>query len=332
MKRLTTIVVAVLLAWWASTAAFQVDETEYAVVTQFGRPVRSILDAGLQFKWPVPIQWVLRFDRRVQVFETPAAGRPSDEFLTRDKKNVVVGTYTVWRIGRSEAALSRFLQSVRDVERAEVRLADLVVSELGAALGQNPFSALITKDAAEWKWPQLVSDIGRRCRETALRDYGVEIVDFQVQRLSFPEQNRRSVFERMRAERERIASQYRSEGDAEARKIRSEAELEANRIRAEAEEQHLKIVGAADAEATRIYGEAYGQDPEFYKFVRALETYATALDENTVAIFSAANEFLKPLIQIEAQRPPAGATEPSASQPTPPTADPHAGAHDAATK
>jgi len=310
MKRWTGWILTAAFLAWLSTAAFQVDETEFAVVTQFGRPVRTVLAAGLQFKLPAPVQTVLRFDRRLQVFETPAVrsvaddaapdetgGRSGDEFLTRDKKNVVVSTYTAWRIAPEEAGLTRFLQSVRDVPRAEVRLSDLVVSELGATLGEQPFSSLVTNDATQWKWSELVSQIATRCRTRAREDFGVEIVDFQIQRLSFPEQNRRSVFERMRAERERIASQYRSEGDAEARKIRSAAELKAAEIRAAADEEYLRIVGGADAEATRVYGEAYGRDPEFYEFERSLDTLALALTENATAVFSAANRFLAPLIQ-----------------------------------
>ncbi|MEE8169205.1 MAG: protease modulator HflC, partial [Phycisphaerae bacterium] len=214
------------------------------------------------------------------------------------KKNVVVGTYTVWRIARDAEALQRFLETIRDNKGAEIRIADLVISELGATLGAHPFTALVTTQSDEWRWRDLVSGIAARCRDKARDDFGIEIVDFQLQRLSFPEQNRRSVFERMRSERERIAARYRSEGDTEARRIRAEADQAAGRIRAEADEQHLRIVGEADAGAARIYAEAYGRDPEFYEFIRSLDTFGKAFDEKTVAIFSAASRFLRPLIEF----------------------------------
>ncbi|MFQ5720068.1 MAG: SPFH domain-containing protein, partial [Acidobacteriota bacterium] len=212
-----------LIVFFMVTAVFQVDQTEFAVVTQFGQPVRSILEPGLKFKWPGPFQSVIRFDNRLQMFETPAAQRRYEEFLTLDKKNVLVGTYTVWRIAPDEHGLSRFLETVRDLPRAEIRLADLVAAELGVALGNHEFAALVTTDRDQWQWPDIVQDIGRRCREAARRAYGIEIVDFQIARLSFPTQNRVSVFERMREERRRIAAQYRAEGDKEARKITATA-------------------------------------------------------------------------------------------------------------
>lgn len=293
MRSIVAWVLVALLLWWASTFAYQVNETEVAIVTQFGRPVSTVLTAGLRFKWPEPIQSVLRFDRRLQMFETPTASRPNDEFLTQDKKNVVVSTYTVWRIPNDEHAVMRFLQTVRDSNRAEERLADLVLAELGAMLGAHPFAELISDKAESWKWPQHVHAVTDRCQARARADFGIEIVDFQIQRIAFPEQNRRSVFERMRAERERIASQYRAEGQEEAAKIRAAARGEEVRILAEADEHARRIRGEADAEATRIFGEAHSQDPEFFEYLRSLESYAKSFDENTVLVLSPESRFLR---------------------------------------
>lgn len=304
MRRIVPIIIVLALLAWAATAAFQVDETEFAIVTQFGSPQRTLLDAGLNFKLPLPVQAVRRFDNRVQVFETPGAGRTNDEFLTRDKKNVVVGTYTVWRISREAASVTRFMQSAGDIQGGQERLTDLVVAELGACLGRNDFSTLVTTDAAQWKWRELLAEITSRCRDRAKSDYGVEILDIQIQRLSFPDQNRRSVFERMRAERERMASQYRSEGEEQAIRIRAQARSEETRILAEADEQARRTRGEADANATRIYGDAYGRAPEFYEFLRTLESYGKALDQNTVLVLSGEGRYLRWL-------------NPAASQPAP---------------
>lgn len=317
MKKLSRWIVVLLLLWWCATAAFVVDETEFVVVTQFGRPVRTILEAGLQIKRPWPLESVLRYDSRMQVFETPAPTRPSDEFLTRDKKNVVVGTYTVWRIGRDEASLTRFLETMRDAELAETRLADLVVSELGATLGATDFAALATTDAGAWKWPELVGRIAHRCHQRASADYGIDIVDFQITRFIFPNQNRNAVFDRMRAERERIATRYRSEGEEEAAKIRSAARTRQTEILSQAEEEARRVRGTADAEATRIYGEAYSRDPEFYDFLRTLESYGKTFNPDTVLILSADSPYLRWLKEPPAPVPSSRPATRSAEKPSP---------------
>jgi len=139
----------------------------------------------------------------------------------------------------------------------------------------------------------MVDGIEGAVRKAAREKFGIEVVDFDVRRLSFPDQNRRSVFERMRAERERIARAYRSEGEAEARKIRAEADREESRILAEAYKKAEILRGEGEAEATRIYGEAIAQAPEFYEFTRTLEAYRKFLDDNTTLILPSDSELMR---------------------------------------
>jgi modulator of FtsH protease HflC len=265
---------------------FTIDETQFAVVTQFGKPVRTITTAGLKLKWPW--QSLLSFEKRLMVYNP----RPS-EFLTRDKKNIVVDSYVAWRI----ADPNRFLQTVNDLTGAEMRLHDTVWAAAAAALGNTDLSSLVSSRPEEAPVQDVMRQVTEQSRARALEQYGIEIVDVRMKRLNLPAQNRESVFARMRAERERIAKQYRAEGEAEALKIRAEADKEKARIISEAYREAEKIRGDGDAQSTRIYAEAYSRDPKFYKLVRTLEAYKKVIDPNTTAILSSDSELLKLLTQ-----------------------------------
>jgi membrane protease subunit HflC len=265
---------------------FTVDETQFAIVTQFGKPVRTITTAGLKLKWPW--QSLLSFEKRLMVYNP----RPS-EFLTRDKKNIVVDSYVAWRV----ADPNRFLQTVNDLTGAEMRLHDTVWAAAAAALGNTDLSALVSVRPEEVKVQGVMRLVAEQSRARAMEQYGIEIVDVRMKRLNLPAQNRESVFARMRAERERIAKQYRAEGEAEALKIRAEADKEKARIISEAYREAEKVRGDGDAQSTRIYGEAYSRDPKFYKLVRTLEAYKKVIDPNTTAILSSDSELLKLLTQ-----------------------------------
>ncbi len=305
MRASLTLVFVVALAALGLTCCLVVDRREYVIQMRFGDPVRSVIDPGLHFKWPWPADTVVRFDNRLRVLENPAPDQPDREYLTQDEesgigKNVVVTTYTCWRIKRDPVAVQRFLETMGDVSSAEARLGDVVVSELGAALGSHDFSVLVSTDSQQRRWGDFLDEIRERCAKRVEEPYGIEIVDVRIQRLNFPDQNRRNVFARMQAERETIAARYRSEGDEKATGIRAQAKRKGDEIIAKAYEQAQQIRGEAEAEAARIYAAAYGQDPEFYAFVRTLEAYEKTLTQGTVAILSGSSDFLR-LLNREAE-------------------------------
>lgn len=284
--RNAAILAVVLVALLAGTF-YQVDVTEMAVVTSFGNPVAVVTEPGLRAKIPL-IHVVRRFDARLQVLEPQQA-----EFLTNDKKNVMVSYFAVWRV----ADPLHYYRAVPSDAAARSQLADVVASELGAALASVPFDQLINTIAEERTLREMVESIETELANVARAKYGIEVVDFDIRRLSFPDQNRRSVFERMRAERERIARGYRSEGEEEARKIRAQADREESRILAEAYEQAEVLRGEGEAEATRIFGSAIAQDPEFYEFTRTLEAYRKFLDDNTTLILPSDSELMRLLTE-----------------------------------
>jgi membrane protease subunit HflC len=286
------IVLLVVVILIARTAAFVVDETQTAIVTQFGSPIRVIDEAGLHWKVPQPIQAVRFFDHRLLVYDP----KPT-EFLTNDKKNILVDAFVMWRI----ADPRKFLETVNDRAGAEVRMADIIASEVGAALGHYPLQALITTDPAEMRVAEIMAGVTDGVRASASAGFGIEVSDVRMKRLAFPEQNKQSVFDRMRAERDRIAKRYRSEGEEEAIKIRADADKERQEILAEAYRDAEKIRGEGDAEATKIYASAFNTDPGFYKFLRTLESYKQFMDAKTTIVLSSDSELLK-LLNGKGQR------------------------------
>jgi len=278
------IAVLVLVFLFARSALFVVDETRTAIVTQFGSPVRIVSDAGLHWKIPQPIQAVRFFDKRLLVYDP----KPT-EFLTNDKKNIVVDAFVAWRIEDPR----RFLETVTDRAGAEVRMADIVASEMGAALGRYPLRALITTDPDSMMIGEIMAGVTERVRASASEGFGIGVAEIRTKRLAFPEQNKQSVFDRMRAERERIAKRYRSEGEEEAIKIRAEADKERQEILAEAYRRAETIRGEGDAEAMSIYAKAFNADPDFYEFLRTLESYRRIVDGKTTIILSSDSDLLK---------------------------------------
>ncbi|NIA14489.1 MAG: protease modulator HflC [Nitrospiraceae bacterium] len=266
---------------------FVIDTTEYGVVTQFGRPVRSILEPGLHLKLPDPIQTLQRYDNRLQVYE---AGQI--EFLTSDKKSIVVDFYASWKIKDPLA----FLKTVRDKVSAEARLSDVISSVLGVAIGEFELSNLVNVDQTQMKLHQMLTSVTERCNEQT-SGYGIEMVNVEMRTLNFPEKNKLSVFRRMKAEREQMARKYRSEGSEEAAKIRAEARKEEKGILSEAYKKAETVKGEGDAEAIRIYAEAFQKDPDFYRFVRTLEAYEKIIDNKTTAILPADSELFQYLGQ-----------------------------------
>jgi membrane protease subunit HflC len=267
---------------------FPVKETEFVLVTQFGRPLYAVAHAGLHAKWA--FQSATYFDRRLRIYNP----RPS-EFLTRDKKNIVVDSYVAWRIEDP----NRFLQSVGDPAAAEMRLHDIVWSGLSAALGAHDLDSLVSA-AAKVQTAELMDALAESTDRAALAEYGISVMDVRVKRLNLPEQNKQSVYARMRAERERIARQYRAEGEEQALSIRADADRQKAEILSVAYKEAETIRGQGDAESTRVYGQAYSKNPRFYKLLRTLEAYKKILDDKTTAILSSDSELLRILTKGEA--------------------------------
>src|SRR6266852_160902 len=268
---------------------FSVRETEFVLITQFGRPIRTITEAGLHAKWF--FQTAIFFDRRLRVYNP----RPS-EFLTRDKKNIVIVNYVAWKIKDPE----RFVQTVCDSVAAEMRLHDIIWSGLSAALGTHDLDSIVSASPDKIQAAHMLDDLTVLTDRAALEQYGINVVDVRIKRLNLPEQNKQSVYARMRAERERIARQYRAEGEEQALRIRADADRQKEQILSGAYKEAEKIKGEGDAQSTRTYSVAYSKNPRFYKLLRTLEAYRKIFDDKTTSILSSDSELLKIMMRGEA--------------------------------
>ncbi len=287
MRIVGSFVGLIVLLVLALTSVLVVEETEHAVITQFGRPVAVHSEAGLYGKLPTPIQRVTRLDKRILF-----TAAPETELLTADKKNVLTSTYVSWRVDDPV----RYLTALRTRAFAETRLAAIVQSELVSALGEIPFEGLVPADSGGEGLLRLEAQVREAAAEVAAKDFGIEIVSLGITRLGFPQQNLQSVFARMRAERERIAGGVRSEGRAEAQKIRAEADRQRAEVLAAAESDAARLRGEGEAEAARIYAEAYEGHERFYGFLRTLESYEKVLGSNTTLVLPADSPFLELLL------------------------------------
>lgn len=281
-RRLYWLALAALCVTVAWRSLVVVDQTEFVLVTEFGRHVATLRHPGLHLIWPQ--RSVRRFDNRLQIYNP----RPS-EFLTQDPKNVLLDVTVCWRI----ADPLRFLQRVTDKAGAEVRLHDVVWGELSAEIGRRPLCQLVSDQPGEVAVQEIMDGVLERCHRRIGDGYGFEIVDVRLKRISLPVQNRQSVFDRMRAERERIARQYRAEGEEQALQIRADADAEKTRLLAEARAEAERIRAQASREAIRIYAEAHVKDPEFFRFLRSLDAYRKILGEKSTLVLSADSELLR---------------------------------------
>ena len=257
---------------------FTVNEMKQVVVLQFGEVVDVISDPGLRFKLPDPIQTVVVFDKRLLEYDGPAK-----DIYTRDKKNLLLDSYARWRI----VDLRKFRETLLTEENGLQRLGKIIHSELLKELGQHTLSEVVSENREA-----LMQLVTQRSDEVARR-FGLEVIDVRIKRADLPEENAVAVFNRMRAERARVAKGYRSEGEEAALKIRAETDLEAASIRAEAFEEAQGIRGQGDAEALGIYAAAYKGAEDFYQFLRTLEAYEKSLDEKTTLVLPANSDFFQ---------------------------------------
>jgi membrane protease subunit HflC len=301
IRWIVLLVVAVGVTALVRSVVF-VEETEVVMITQFGRLVRTIDEAGLSFK--PPYQSALRIDRRLQIYDP----LPS-EFLTTEKKNLDLDVFVCWRVSNAKT----FLESVATTDAAKLRIHDVVFSELGAAVGKSTLDDIVTTDSATHRLDDLMDKVTETCRDRLLKPSGIELVDVRLKRIGLPAQKvRESVFDRMRTERASMAQRYRAEGDAKANEIRAEADRDKTIALANAYALAEEVRGKGEAEATKIYADAHQADPEFYELTRTLQAYRKFLDEKTTIILSSDSELLKYLTrgapaaaEIPATQPPA---------------------------
>jgi membrane protease subunit HflC len=298
---LTALVVLIVRSWLI------VDETQYVVVTDFGRIVAVYGDqpeeTGLHGKWPW--QSAIPIDRRLRVFDPPAR-----EVLTGDKRNLEVASYVVWRVGEPV----RFLRSAATLDAAEARLSERVAAALSNAIGRRELAALASTDPAHWQLDALTADVLAAVAPQAQAELGLEVLDVRLRRFTPPLEVRPAVFDLIRSERRQVAATLRAEGEAEYLAITSQAERQRDATLAQADAEAERIRGRGAAEATQLANEAHARDPKFAEFLRTLDAYRAILDDKATVVLSSSSPLLRLLTQGPSEdllRTPAAAAVPS---------------------
>ena len=270
MNRSILIAVAVVLfvgGIFINSSLFEVDQTQEALVLQFGQPRRVIRDPGLQVKRPF-IEDVTKYENRLLDFEPPP-----EEVIVSDQKRLVVDTYTRYRI--TDPLL--FYQTVSTEAAVRARLNAMVSGSLRRVLGNVTLSALLSNQRAA-----IMHQIRDEVSEQG-KSFGIDVVDVRIRRADLPEENSQAIFARMKSEREQQAAQYRGEGAEAAQTVRANAERERTVILAEAQRDGQKVRGDGDAQSIKIYAAAFGQDKEFFSFYRSMQAYRDALNGHTTS-------------------------------------------------
>lgn len=302
-RNIIIIAVALVVLIVLADALYIVSETNQIIITQFGEPIGgAITSPGMHIKIPF-IQKANYFEKRWLEWDGDA-----NQIPTKDKKYIWVDTYARWRI--SDPLV--FFQRVRDERGAQSRLDDIIDGETRNAVANFDLIEIVRSSNREFELTEEIAILdlstaipkiktGReRIAQIILEnsskntpEVGVELKDVRIKRVNYVEEVQRKVFDRMIAERQRIAAKYRSEGDGRSAEIRGEKERELKKIQSQAYRTAQEIKGKADAEATRIYALAYNLDPEFYQFTKTLDTYRESLDKETWLLLSTESEFLK---------------------------------------
>lgn len=269
--------IILLLFMLGASPFFILDLTQTAIVVQLGEPKRTLTEPGLKFKKPV-FEEVIYFDKRLLDYDVPAR-----EVITQDKKTILIDNFAKWRIVDPLMVYKAF-QTQRG---ALQRLDDIIYSELRVELGRHELLEIVSANR-----PLIMSEVAKRANAKASK-YGLEVLDVRIKRADLPEQNAKAVFDRMQAERERIAKQYKAEGAEEAQKIRSEAEKDREILIANAYKTAQEIRGEGEAKAFKIYADAYRQDPKFFEFIRSMEAYKKTFSDKTTMVLSPDSEFLR---------------------------------------
>jgi len=281
-KQLITGVIIAAVFIFISRSAFIVDQRDQVLVMQFGNITGApIVEPGLH--WKLPWHNTVIFDKRLL-----ASDDLPNEVITKDKKKIIVDSFTRWKI----IDPLKVFQVAKTRERVESRMQDVVSAKVREVLGQHTLHEIVTGGEGGDKRTELMVAI-RDLAGSDAANLGIQIVDVRIKRADLPEQNSESVFRRMKAERQRIAKQYRSEGEEAAKEIRATADKESKFVLADAYKQSEIIKGNADAKSTKIYAESYQQDPKFYAFTRSLEAYKKSMAKQSRVVLSPSSEFFQ---------------------------------------
>ena len=318
---LTTVLVLLgLVALAAYLSLFTVQQTQQALVLQFGKPQRLITDPGLKFKIPF-VQNVEYFDKRLLDLDSSP-----QEVIASDQKRLVVDAFARWRI--TDPLL--FYQAAGSEAVARARLGPFLEASLRRVLGSSTF-ATVVRDKRHELMRTITSQVNHEAKSL-----GVTVLDVRIKRADLPEANSQAIYRRMQTERQREAAEIRAQGEEASRRIRANADRQVTVLKAEATGESERLRGTGDAERNRVFAEVFTRDPDFFAFYRSMQAYESALQAgDTRLLLSPDSEFFQYFNSATGTKvPPAAAPTPSSpgAMPSAPQDGPGAAAEDAAAE
>jgi membrane protease subunit HflC len=303
---IAAIVIGILAAIVLFSGLYTVSEMEYAVITQFGEPVRTVNEAGLHWKTPF-IQQAHRIERRILAWD----GDPND-VITQDKKNIFIDTWARWRVVEPR----QFYVSLGGrIVNGQKKLDDIVDGEVRNAIARYSLNELVRSSDRELKYEEDLEGMGlglqtgaeagsgkrlqieqemlAQASKDLEKNFGMELMDVRIKRVNYISAVRNSIYGRMRSERSRISSRFVSEAKEQENIILGDMSKELAAIEGEGAQRTAEITGEADALAIQIYADAIKQARELYEFVRTLEAYEKTFDQRTLLILSTDSRFLR---------------------------------------
>lgn len=279
------VVIVVAVIFIISLVTFQVQNTEYAIVMRFGEPKR-VVESGLRFQAPWPIESVWRVSNRIQYFEGDTG--KIEEVYTADKKNINITTYILFKVANGPEETRRFMQSTGNLTEARKVLTSLVRTHRNAVIGQYNFSDMITTEtladgSPAVKLDEIEGKILERVQGEALERYGITVTSVGFKHIGLPESVTQRVFERMRADRERVVTEITRQGQYEAERIRQQANKEYSEIVEKANSEAMSIKSQGDAEAAKLYA-TFNENPELAAFLARLQSLSEMSKESEMTI------------------------------------------------
>lgn len=281
-KFLFILAVLIFISLIAYGSLFTVKQGFSVIITQWGKPITTIEKAGLCLKWPW--QKVNAFDTRINCFEAQTL-----QLLLKDKNPIIVTCYIAWKLVDPEL----FFQSLNNDDNANLKLGDMVNSQLGIILSDYEIDKIINTVPENVKLQEIYNKLKTEANIRTESKYGIDIVKVGLKKIIYPSVVSNAVYQRMKAERKKEAVKYTAEGEEEATKIMANTDREAKELLAKAYKEAEEIKGEGDREALKIYADAYSEDPEFFKFVKSLQVYSQIMDKNTTLVLSTDSELFE---------------------------------------
>lgn len=276
VKIIVAAIVVIVLAFFAFT--IQVREGHGAIILRFGAPRKIVTDAGLYLKLPWPFESVVKFDGRQQYLESNYL-----ETTTKDNRNIILQSYAIWSVSDP----LQYYNSVGSQEKANTYIQDQLFSATNSTMGAYKLSALVSLDKKEINTDEIQNKIFEQVKENCKKNYGIDVKDVNILRISLPDTNLESVFEQMTADRQKEIDTILANAERDANKIMAEADAKAAEIVAKGQIEAAEIKAKTEKEVAQIYASAQAANVELYKFLLELDTLVASVNENSVLVVTA---------------------------------------------